>query len=310
MAKFKVGDKVRILDTCNIVHCGKVRNGDIFEVEVVESYGMETSRENDGLYLGIWAKEYKHIELVETKPSKNERISLLESQVAELHAKVEALQKRRKPAVALTQAPTIHNVTVNLGESTVKTAEQLSEVFRKFSEKYGGNKPTPNEQRKAVIERAKAFVADAIRDNQSGFVGYEHETKTIKLHVNKEKRAVTALVYRDYDFALIAKAIAKCAPDDVFNADIGKAIALGRALGLDVSEFENAVKPTEVVVGMVVETRDTFGKSHIDRIAIIEEFNGMAVAWFDDSRNRGADINDYSGKGSTPVIVEDTEAQY
>src|SRR5690606_23225219 len=76
----------------------------------------------------------------------------------------------------------------------------------------------------------------------------------VKLFVNKDKRIVTAiprLVHARFD-AHSDKKFAKCAPDDVFNADIGKAIALGRALGLDVSRFEQAVKPTEVVVGMKV----------------------------------------------------------
>ncbi|TFW49265.1 hypothetical protein [Bacillus sp. 005/A4HT-01/001] len=47
--------------------------------------------------------------------------------------------------------------------------------------------------------------------------------------------------------------IAKCAPTDCFNAHIGKAIALRRALGLEVpSEYLNVPQPTEVRVGDVV----------------------------------------------------------
>ena len=62
--------------------------------------------------------------------------------------------------------------------------------------------------------------------------------------VNPEKRAVVALLYRTNGGALVGKGIAKCMPGDVFNEHIGKAIALGRTLGLDVSEFEGAVQPT------------------------------------------------------------------
>lgn len=55
------------------------------------------------------------------------------------------------------------------------------------------------------------------------------------------------------DKSLDGRGIAKCNPNDVFNEHIGKAIALGRALGLDVSEFEQAVQPTKVLAGMQVQ---------------------------------------------------------
>ena len=47
--------------------------------------------------------------------------------------------------------------------------------------------------------------------------------------------------------------LSKCHPNDVFNTDIGKVISFGRAEKLDVREFEQAVQPSEAVVGMVVE---------------------------------------------------------
>jgi len=74
--------------------------------------------------------------------------------------------------------------------------------------------------------------------------------------VNTEKRTVVVLI-RLYGMKNVhSKAIAKAAPDDVFNADIGKAIALGRALGVDIPrEFFDAPMPTEVVVGMRAEIR-------------------------------------------------------
>ena len=50
-----------------------------------------------------------------------------------------------------------------------------------------------------------------------------------------------------------ARGIAKAAPDDCFNVHIGKAIALHRALGLEVpDEYLNAPQPTEVRVGDAV----------------------------------------------------------
>jgi hypothetical protein len=98
---------------------------------------------------------------------------------------------------------------------------------------------TPNQLRWGTIQRAKAFVAETIVPSslRNG------------INVNADKRTVVAVVKRASTGFVKQRYFAKCDPDDVFNADIGKAIALGRALGVDVTEFTKAVQPTEVVVG-------------------------------------------------------------
>lgn len=106
---------------------------------------------------------------------------------------------------------------------------------------------TPNQQRKEIIEKAKEFVKDGKYSLEIG------SYTRVKFIVNPEKRTVVALIRGVLSGNVREKGIAKCMKDDVFNVHIGKAIALGRALGKDVSEFENAVKPTEIVVGMYVE---------------------------------------------------------
>lgn len=300
--KANVGERILITRAKNTF--GHYRNGMEMSVYERDATGVRCHSKSPYGYSYIFDYEYEVI--VEAKPSKSERISLLESQVAELQAKVEALQKRRKPASFLTQAPTIHNVTVNLGESTAKTAEQLSEVFRKFSEEYGGNKPTPNEQRKAVIERAKAFVAKHTEKSGKAFisegVSFGRYVCDVQFIVNIEKRVVTLLAKGVNSGKVHAKAIAKCAPDDVFNADIGKAIALGRALGLDVGEFENAVKPTEVVVGMRVLRTGDF-KSTRGLRTIVSKVDGGAA--FRTKEGDGLTYAEYIVN-----ITDDTEAQY
>jgi hypothetical protein len=56
---------------------------------------------------------------------------------------------------------------------------------------------------------------------------------------------------------VLSRGIAKCHPDDCFNAHIGRAIALRRALGLEVpDEYLNAPQPTEVRAGDVVKWGD------------------------------------------------------
>lgn len=86
----------------------------------------------------------------------------------------------------------------------------------------------------------------------------------VEFVVNSAKRTVVALVFGsespDY-YELREKGITKCAPDDCFNAHIGKAIALRRALGLEVpTEYLNVPQPTEVRVGDVVEHYKVSGK--------------------------------------------------
>lgn len=113
-----------------------------------------------------------------------------------------------------------------------------------------------NEKRAEVIQRAKKFLEDV--KNEHGY--YQNELSdnglggwclVVEFIVNEEKRTVVALLRGFETFDMATKGIARCHSDDVFNADIGKAIALGRALGKDVSEFENAVQPT-IAVGQVI----------------------------------------------------------
>lgn len=281
MTKFKtekrkanVGERILITNTHPKEH--RYANGD--EFTVTESCDDGDTHAGGML---IFFTEYEVI--IEdyctnpSKPSKNERISLLESQVAELQAKVEALEKPKTIGINLRNCADIESF-----------------------------KLTPNEERKAVIERAKAFVTEvseriAKRGHGNVLGKYGEITSNAKgwilrvnFVVNTEKKTVVALLYPFYSGSICTKAIAKCAPDDVFNADIGKAIALGRALGLDVSEFENAVKPTERVCGMtVLVSGEKYGRK------LVKQYGGGDFT---------TGLNSFNAKRS--VIIGDTEAQY
>ncbi|MFT0803338.1 hypothetical protein VSK91_21980 [Bacillus swezeyi] len=106
---------------------------------------------------------------------------------------------------------------------------------------------TAQERRDEIIEQAKADFLKLVRhSNQLDCV--------VNFIVNREKRTVVALIKGEYTGDVYARGIAKVAPDDCFNEHIGKAIALHRALGLEVpDEYLNAPQPTEVRVGDVVE---------------------------------------------------------
>ncbi|RAU96820.1 hypothetical protein [Paenibacillus sp. YN15] len=77
----------------------------------------------------------------------------------------------------------------------------------------------------------------------------------VEFVINREKRTVAAIARWRYNGKVVARGIAKCAPGDVFNTHIGRAIALRRALGLEVpQEYVKCPQPAEgdVRVGDIV----------------------------------------------------------
>lgn len=113
-----------------------------------------------------------------------------------------------------------------------------------------------NLARKSVIEDAKKFLEEHTKPNcyVKGNPAITYRVMfgvNPEFHVNEKKRTVTLLLRGAGDGKIMCKEIVRCAPTDVFNAHIGKAIALGRALNLDVKKFTHAAQPREVVVGQV-----------------------------------------------------------
>ena len=140
---------------------------------------------------------------------------------------------------------------------------------------------TPNQQRKEIIEKAKERVKEwskGVHCNAPTSEDIRTLADICNLTVNfsrgdelqfvedENKRTVVALIRFKNGTRVFHKGIAKCSPDDVFNVHIGRAIALGRALGKDVSEFENAVQPTEAVVGMIVQDYYKFKENNVFEI--------------------------------------------
>ncbi|MEC3770788.1 hypothetical protein [Bacillus velezensis] len=132
-------------------------------------------------------------------------------------------------------------------------------------------------RRDEIVEQAKADVEKLIEDAGSicpvyyGNYTMRECTNRVEFVVNREKRTVVALVFgksQRVRSELREKGIAKAAPNDCFNAHIGKAIALRRALGLAVpDEYLNAPQPTEVRVGDVIEV--TLDSGEIEKKPVI-----------------------------------------
>lgn len=220
--KFNVGDSIKYIGKSSQYFTRgkkyKLKTGEFCDLSVIDDCGS-----NHDLTSNFINSDFQ---LATSKQTKNQRIAKLEEEVAELKLIVEQI---RKPSPLVSAASIIA-----LGADEPKTANQL---------------------RAEIIEKAKGFVEDNLTKNHPGAyfatTGRYIKTCAVTFHVNTEKRTVVALVHSVVDKTSIRfKGIAKCDPSDVFNEHIGKAIALGRALGLDVSEFEQAVQPNELVIGM------------------------------------------------------------
>lgn len=276
VAKFKVGDKVRAISS-EYLFTNKKNGWTGIVTHVYETGGFRakslTLLNEDGFEYG--GLDQNHFELISPKPTKNQRISTLEKEVEALKSEVAAL----KLGGTIT-----HKLTVTTKDKS------------------------PNEQRKAIISEAKEFIVE-YENAANGFMAV-HEGNgllskygmIVKYEINASKRAVVSLLYHDSSGKLVGKAITKCAPNDVFNADIGKAIALGRALGLDVKRFEQAVQPTEVVVGQVVKDTDKVMSLGNGKVTKIEPVGTLY--------SRGYCTDNAYAYLHQAKILDDTEAKY
>ncbi|MEC0370015.1 hypothetical protein [Paenibacillus chibensis] len=155
--------------------------------------------------------------------------------------------------------------------------------------------------RAEVIEMARKDVADLIsalyrgRGVDFGVTGLNGRREmNVETHTNRDKRAVTVLLRGIYTGKVWAKGIAKCAPGDVFHAEIGKAIALRKALGLTIpAEYTDAPQPVEKRDGHVITCE---GKT-------------LKLMSLPASPRKGeAHVGSYYGEHGT--IIDDTDVDY
>lgn len=110
---------------------------------------------------------------------------------------------------------------------------------------------SPNQQRKELNQQAREFVENHL--NAEGLVinhdYYENPTISFFRKGNKTTCVITP------QNTMLDRFVGRsfCSKGDVFNEWIGKAIALARALEIDIpQEFIDAVQPTEYVKGQVI----------------------------------------------------------
>ncbi|WP_375106129.1 hypothetical protein AB9L15_05080 [Lysinibacillus fusiformis] len=294
MTKFNVGDKVQILDASKILYAikGGFKTGEVYPVTQINNSGRPVI-ESKTDHLGFYEHELKYIQKVSDKPTKNQRITALENEVAELKLIVHELRDKK---VTTTATVFLDGVPVDINNAP--------EIQLKAA-------PTPNQQRAAIIEKAMKFVETNTFYNGRAMAGIGVNLKggmvcIPEFIINDTKRTVVVLFKWVSNARRIqSRGIAKCNPSDVFNEHIGKAIALGRALGLDVSEFEQAVQPTEFVSEQIITFEsDLAGEEKGTKLKIMSIED--STLWFDDGFD-GYDLCDEDWK---PKIVNDTNAKY
>lgn len=353
MTKFNVGDKV-IFNKEN-AHVAKQFDYKInkpYEVQEVFPFHCTIQIINEKGTSHSFDEE--RFELVESKPTKNQRITALENEVAELRPLKQEVAELKLIVHELRDGPKTMRDVMNevLSEpSTTNTVEDIIEFegqqYRKVDrearegdivtptkgysaflnqgkmyrvvgegrviDNYGHAIPlytgwegrthetvavyelikpkplTQNQQRAEIIEKAKAFV------DENGGDDYHFE-------VDENERTVFAWkLVRNGQGYKAQHGIATCNPSDVYNEYLGRAISFGRAECLDVSEFEQAVQPTEFVVGQKVFYKSEHGES-FSGIRTISGFNSANLPL---SEERGGYMDERK-----LTILNDTNAKY
>lgn len=178
---------------------------------------------------------------------------------------------------------------------------------------------TPKLTRAQVIAKATADVAELLRIglDDDAFLnedGHFHgRWFDVTFAVNREKRAVTALIYELDGFAYKrksggphAKFTAKCSPADVFHAEIGKAIALRKALGLAVpTEYTDAPQPDKAYAGAKVSVKSGRDEAHQNVFTVSKEYVGYIDHLCEDYVNETLPAME-----RTAVIIDDTDVDY
>jgi hypothetical protein len=147
------------------------------------------------------------------------------------------------------------------------------------------------------------------RNQTTGIGSGKGDAYCAKFIVNREKRTVVCLLRGYNSGKVLKKDIAKCAPNDVFNAHIGKAITLRRALGLEVpTEYTNAPHPTEARVGDVIQGGEVDGFYRKERIFILTSARTDDSFHYAESSEYTTDgyPNDFIFRHQIGKIIDDT----
>lgn len=122
------------------------------------------------------------------------------------------------------------------------------------------NELSPNKRRAELIDEAKRFVETNTKKRKiftsvGNWYAFEYYGRSVneRFVISESKRTIKLEIVGAINPVVYKEGVVRCHLDDVWNEHIGKAIALGRILGVDISKFESAPQPAEIVEGMDVE---------------------------------------------------------
>ncbi|MDT2258301.1 hypothetical protein P7H06_00145 [Paenibacillus larvae] len=216
----KVGERIRIVDADPLPTQKKYSNGDEFLVEKAVNFGVVVERGG----LDFYKREYVVLEPIEEPDEisdiKNE-MERLTGELATLALRVSKLEEPKSPQ------------------------EIRDEIVAKAKTDIEGL---------AINEYGYVHFIRHFTDSNPPFYRVRHFGASFAEYiVNRRKKTVVCLLRSAFKKEIYARGIAKCAPGDVFNSHIGRAIALRRALGLEVpAEYLSVPNPTEIREGDIV----------------------------------------------------------
>lgn len=238
-----------------------------------EMYPVVENNESDGDVVVLDDGGTRHILTSDyllqnfVKISNKERITALETEVKRLDKFSESLRAELTGAlkrIESLEAKLVENVAI-----VEKSANQL---------------------RAEIIEKAEAFVIHTATDDTH-------------FEINGNIVLAWRIINKGTGYVALT-GLAVCSPNDVFNEEIGRAIAVGRMEGLNVSEFENAVHPTEFTVGQVITFVSEDAGEYKGCDYTISEIKDEQL-WLGD-----VFYHQYWGADWQPKVIDDTNAQY
>lgn len=223
-----------------------------------------------------------------------ENIAVLTRKIAQLESRVETLESAKKPTHGVDAISYVEAASGPVKKSAQQIRDEIVERAKAdvlgLEASYGGR----------VCGEGVSFWPDACAK-----YGYS-PVHLVDYVVNAQKRTVVALI-RYKSGELCYRGIAKCAPGETFNAHIGRAIALYRALGLEIpAEYLTCPQPEEVRVSDVVHYVGwriaIVADDHDDIDVATHTFLGTAVSCggeiIDDSRTGVAEDGGVSAASS------------
>ncbi|MEV2661804.1 type II toxin-antitoxin system antitoxin SocA domain-containing protein [Paenibacillus larvae] len=267
----KVGEKIRAVDA-RPMWTPHYENGDEFEVVKTRTYGILGRRigGEDGRLCNLCDSEYVVFEPIDESEEPDEisdiknEMERLTGELATLALRVSKLEEPESPQEIRDEI--VEKVKADIEGHAINDYDHV-DYIRRFT----GSNQGPFYR---IGNRGTALLAEYI--------------------VNRKKKTVVCLLRGIVTKTIYARGIAKCAPGDVFNSHIGRAIALRRALGLKVpAEYLSVPNPTEVREGDIVIRYDwinTMHPYHIFQIGTKPNLDSIDdyCDVIDDSREEGA----------------------